>query len=433
MANHLIIPKNKSVKGLFIYCNYCKSILHNRCKKTNGSIQFCPHPDSHVFKAVFYIPGTKKTKTRVLETGNLNEAIIQTIEFEKYLKENNYELQYAGDKVRKPQLLVDCMASYFDYMNNENIPAHRHKVRSKGHISEIERYFRYFIDCLKKNQIEYKSLFVYEIDDRILGIFHNYLLEDKNYSNVSYNKVITILRSFYYYLIEEGYYVHRNPFNRMKRRPVRPTVETITEKEYNELVRIIDRDRAVQVLSTGEKKYHYYPWLKYAIQLGLLTGRRRDEIINIKYSDIKSDYSGNMVLIETEDYKVNRANSNLSETSKKMIYIPVTRALKKVIYENGYSKYKDTDTHLLAPDKKTNRETLKNQMSKGFSHYYNQLGAGRKLTFKCLRKTYITRLALSLGLNARVITRHSGEDVIIKHYLDQKVISKVAEDFKVFQ
>ncbi len=76
---------------------------------------------------------------------------------------------------------------------------------------------------------------------------------------------------------------------------------------------------------------------------------------------------------------------------------------------------------------------LKNKMSKGFSQHYKQLGAGWKLTFKCLRETYITRLALSLGLNARVITRHSGEDVIIKHYLDQKVISKVAEDFKVFQ
>ncbi len=97
------------------------------------------------------------------------------------------------------------------------------------------------------------------------------------------------------------------------------------------------------------------------------------------------------------------------------------------------NKYKGTETYLLAPEKVTNRETLKNQMSKGFSHYYNQLGTGRKLTFKCLRKTYITQLALSLGLNARVITRHSGEDVIIKHYLDQKVISKVAKDFEVFQ
>ena len=100
--------------------------------------------------------------------------------------------------------------------------------------------------------------------------------------------------------------------------------------------------------------------------------------------------------------------------------------------ENGYNEYKETDKYLLAPEKIKHRETLKNQMSKGFSHFYKQLNNGRKLTFKCLRKTYITHLALSLGLNARVITRHSGDAVIIKHYLDEKVISKVAEDFEVF-
>ena len=71
-------------------------------------------------------------------------------------------------------------------------------------------------------------------------------------------------------------------------------------------------------------------------------------------------------------------------------------------------------------------------MSKGFSHFYNQLETDRHLTFKCLRKTYITRLALSLGLNARVVTRHSGDDVLNKHYLDEKVLSKVARDFEVF-
>ena len=172
--------------------------------------------------------------------------------------------------------------------------------------------------------------------------------------------------------------------------------------------------------------------MKFAIQLGLLTGRRRDEIINIKFSDIKADAEGNLLYIESEDYKVNRAKGNISETSKKLIYIPITGSLKKLILESGYNKYKDTNTDLLASKKNHNRETLKNQMNKGFSHYYDQLNTGRKLTFKCLRKTYITRLALSLGLNARVITRHSGEDVIIKHYLDERVIAKVAEGFEVF-
>jgi len=134
-------------------------------------------------------------------------------------------------------------------------------------------------------------------------------------------------------------------------RPVRPVVETITRDEYEALLKAIDKDSPVQLLSTGEKKYHHYPWLKFAIQLGLLTGRRRDEIINIKFSDIKTDAKGNLIYIESEDYKVNRIKVNQSESSKKLIYIPITRSLKKLIIENGYKKYKDTDTYLLAPEK----------------------------------------------------------------------------------
>jgi len=51
--------------------------------------------------------------------------------------------------------------------------------------------------------------------------------------------------------------------------------------------------------------------------------------------------------------------------------------MKKLIIEYGSKKYKNTDTYLLAPEKTEYRETLKNQMSKGFSHYYNKLNTGR--------------------------------------------------------
>jgi integrase len=319
-----------------------------------------------------------------------------------------------------------------DFLNNISIPAHRQKIRSSGHINEVERYFRYFIECLKQNEIDFNTIMVNEVDDNILGMFHTYLLEFKSYGNVSYNKVLTIMKGFYIFLNDEADYSIKNPFYRMKRRPVRPNIETISKEEYEALLKIITKKNAKQVLSTGEKKYHYYNWLKFAIQLGLLTGRRRDEIIHIKFSDIKTDDTGELRYIESEDYKVNRAKGNLSESSKKLIYIPITRTLKDLILENSYEEYKGTDTYLLAPEKTLHRETLKNQMSKGFAHYYNLLGTERKLTFKCLRKTYITHLALSLGLNARAITRHSGDDVLIRHYLDERLILKMAEHFEVF-
>jgi integrase len=406
--------------------------VQKKCMKTQGSIDFCPNGDKHVFKVVVYIPGTKRTRTRILETKNVDEAIVEAIEFEKYLKENNYEIESHKERILKPHLLIDCMSLYIDYLNNIDIPAYRQKVRSTGHINEVERYFRYFIECLKQQKIDYSSIRIQEINDKILGLFYTYIIKEKNYNNVSYNKVITIMKGFFNFLIEGSGYDIRNPFKQMKRLSVRPIVETITEEEYSELLSKIDSGSSMQILSTGEKKYHYYSWLKFGIQLGLMTGRRRDEIINLKYCDIKYDKGGNLLYIESEDYKVNRARTNISESSKKLIYIPITRKLKELLVENGLKQNKENDTFLLAPEKTENRETLKNQMSKGFSHYYNQLKTGRNLTFKCLRKTYITHLALSLGLNARVITRHSGDDVLIKHYLDRKLLLKMAENFDVF-
>ena len=432
MNNRLKIPKNKSIKGLFVYCNHCNSIVSAKCLKSNGNIDFCPYSDKHVYKVVIYIPGTKKTRTRILETKDVDQAIIETLEFEKYLRENNYEVEAPTERNSNPELLIECMSMYLDYLNNINIPAYRQKVRSKGHINEVERYLRYFTECLQQHKIDYKTISIHQISDKHMGFFHTYILTDKGYNHVSFNKVLTIMKGFYNFLIDLSGYNIKNPFKLMRRLPVRPSIETITEEEYTELLKSIDVKNAKQVLKTGENKYHYYPWLKFAIQLGLLTGRRRDEIINLRYSDIKYDKEGNPIYIESEDHKVNLAKGNMYESSRKLVYIPITKKLKEILIENGLHEFTGTDNYLLAPDKIENRETLKIQMSKGFSHYYGKLETGRNVTFKCLRKTYITHLALSLGLNARVITTHSGDDVLIKHYLDRKLLLKVTENFDVF-
>ena len=72
-------------------------------------------------------------------------------------------------------------------------------------------------------------------------------------------------------------------------------------------------------------------------------------------------------------------------------------------------------------------------LSRGFSHYYNQLKTGRKLTFKCLRKTYITNLEIYMGNgNTKSITGHSDNQVIERNYIDKKEIAKSAMNFEVF-
>lgn len=71
-------------------------------------------------------------------------------------------------------------------------------------------------------------------------------------------------------------------------------------------------------------------------------------------------------------------------------------------------------------------------LSRGFSHYYRQLETGRSLKFGCLRKTYISNLKLLLGDNTKIITQHSDNAVIEKHYTDKKVIAFAARNFEVF-
>lgn len=432
MNKGLKIPENKSVKGLFVYCNYCKSIVTTKCKKTHGSISFCPHADRHTYKAVFYIPGTKRTRTRIISTRDINEAIIETLEFEKHLKASNYENVKDNISKTKLVLLIDYMNFYLDYLNNINVPEHKWKSRSVGHIMDVERTFRYFITSLKNQSYSIQDLKVFEVGDIHVGLFHSYLINEKGYANVSYNKAISIMKSFFSFLSNNSEYLFKNPFNGISRRPEIRTIKTITQREFESLLAIIDKKRSLQILSTGEKKYHYYEWLKFGIQLGLYTGRRRDELIALKYSDIKTNEVGELLYIESEDFKVTRSKFSNPVKGLKKIYIPITRKLKAVIVENGYWDFRESDNYLLAPGKINNRETLMNQLSKGFSHYYKQLNTGRNLTFKSLRKTYISHLTASFGYNVKAITGHSGEDVIYKHYLDRTLMMKAVSEFDVF-
>ena len=62
-------------------------------------------------------------------------------------------------------------------------------------------------------------------------------------------------------------------------------------------------------------------------------------------------------------------------------------------------------------------------MSKAFTHYYAQLNTGKKLTFYDLRKTYISHLYASHGKDARIITGHSGDEVMLNHYIDGRVVA----------
>jgi hypothetical protein len=77
---------------------------------------------------------------------------------------------------------------------------------------------------------------------------------------------------------------------------------------------------------------------------------------------------------------------------------------------------------------------MSDTLTRGFSHYYDQLNTGRNLTFKCLRKTYITNLQIFFSGNGdtKAVTGHSDNQVIEENYIDKKEIAKASKNFSVF-
>ena len=70
-------------------------------------------------------------------------------------------------------------------------------------------------------------------------------------------------------------------------------------------------------------------------------------------------------------------------------------------------------------------------MSKAFTHYYRQLGIGDNLSFKHLRETYITNINNYTNGRAEAVTGHSSQQIIRKHYYDNKSMYENLRDFRL--
>jgi len=433
----LLIPESKKWKGLVVYCNKCKTNVSEICKVSGKPLKQCPNGDKHVFKVYIHVPGTNnQRRTKKLETRDINEAIIQAIEFEKEVKENNYQrnIKERAIEQKMPLNILNAMARYVGYLHNDSeiVPEFKKKNRSKKYIEDIEHNFKNFILCLKKNGYNTNELSLDEINDQIISKFHDYILKELKLSNSSYNRAITELTSLYNYHISEGYQ-NINPFKSIPRKQVNMNNETITEEEYKALLEIIQKpELGKSKLSNGIMKNMYKPWMKDAVEMGLLTGRRNEEIVQMKWNNIYEDEKGNLLYIRVIDYKVSRQKGQEMDNPK-YIYVPVTDELKDLLFRTEYEKYKGTDKFILAPEETMKRDTINKFMTHSFPHYYKQLGTGRNLSFKNLRKTYISRLSGFMGIdNARLITKHSGTQVMEEHYIDKKVIVHTARNFKMF-
>jgi integrase len=440
----LYIPSAKKWKGLKVFCYKCKTNVYELCKETGKPLNRCPFGDKHAFKVYISVPNTEnERKTKTLETRDINQAILEAIAFEKEVKEGRYigrkkVEKEVSEEQNKPLLLVNALARYVGFLNNENVPEHRQKQRTEAHIKAFERSAKNLIQCWTNKGHDIKELTVEMINDKMVGEVFRYL-EDKNMANRSFNKCLSHYASFLKWYSEEYEIPVKNWFNQknINRKPMRSNPQSISFEEFEAVLNLIRFDNgSKEVGQTARQKLNMYrPWLADGFRLALETGRRREEVATLKYNEIATDKDGTPLYIKIENYKVNRIQKHTNEESKSYIYIPVTDALFTLLKKFGYEENKNTDKYILAPDIIKNREKrIAIALSSGFTHYYKQTHGEKDLTFKCLRKTYITSLDIYMrqGINIREVTGHAGNAVIDKHYLDPKVLAKSLKGFKVF-
>jgi hypothetical protein len=226
------------------------------------------------------------------------------------------------------------------------------------------------------------------------------------------------------------------------RNPVgRAINKSLTFKEFDEIIKSIKVENGRY--KKGAKKWdkngtketqnqsnHYRDWLINAYHLSLYTGRRREEILSIKWSDISKHKD--RYFMSNENLKVSRAKKSRFDSTQ-MYLIPVFEQFMDFLVSIGFNEKQGKDEYIL---KIENREFVKIQtmcdnLSKPFTHYSKLLGYD--YTWYDLKNTYVSNLVLIAGDEANLITNTASMNTLKTHYLDNRVLyDRVMDKMKIY-
>ena len=418
MKDKLKLPKNPHT-GLKIYCH--------KCKRDNPK---CDHYDIHRYKVRIHVPGTMNKKfTKVIDVTNYNDAVLEAIVFEKELKANNYQKVIVSE-IGNDYSIVDAVVRYNQYLSGNYEYSQFVKNVSEDHRKECIRFCRYFCNTFKglKDISVTRIVEVTRVD-----VARFYTWANAHYgSEKSFNKCLGALKAFFKFLIEIEEVQMKNPFAVYETKKSRKkNIETLTKEEFKRIIEVVGvANPIVKLGGKGERKNMYKPYLVEGFKLFLLTGGRREEVVDLKWSDILITIEG-VKFFRIANRKVNRSK----QTEDFFKFIPINDDLFDLLNEMGYQEKKNTKDYILFPQRNVLTKTIMNDLSKAFTHYKKTVGISKNVSLKNLRKTYITWLRLAMGKDTGLLTSHGGEQVLLDHYIDSTILSaveKAALNFRVY-
>lgn len=408
--NKLKLPKNPHT-GLKIYCH--------RCKRDNPT---CNHYDIFKYKVRIHVPGTQNKKvTKVLDAVNYNDAVVEAIALEKELKSNNYQ-KIIMSEIGNDYSILDAVIRYNQYLSGNYEYSQFVKNVSEGHRKECIRFCKYFCNTFKglKN---IETTRIVEVNKSDVARFYTWA--SIHYaSEKSFNKCMGALKSFFKFLIDIEEIKMKNPFEAYEtKKGTKKNIETLTKEEFLKIIDVIGvADPIVKLGGKGERKNMFRPYLAEGFKLFLLTGGRREEVVDLLWSDMLITVEGTK-FFRIANKKVNRTK----QTEDYFKYMPINEDLFALLNELGYQEKKNSNDYILFPERTVKTQTIMNDLSKAFTHYTKEALINKRISLKNLRKTYITWVNRSMGKSTGLLTSHSGEQVLKDHYIDGTILSTIEE------
>ena len=458
------INKKQKLSGLYLRCN--------SCGKENSTILPCNHNNT-VFKLVKRIKGVNDGKLckKVLKATNYEEAVVEYYLTIKEFKEQPTKLkeialpqlkehtETLGYKIKQAVTLNDCVWLYLNYLQDDFITGEFEvNNNSKNHIEYVKKQFVLFEDFLTSRNYHYLNIKFIDLN-RLdhTALFYSYLKSEKvvqkgkrkgqlGLDPLTYKKTFNVLSSFYIWVAKQKEINKVNPFifktnegSGKRKNPI------LSPDEFFKLIAQVTpqngmcpytykrkNKKGVEVIRQGKLNL-YRDWLQDALMLYLFTGRRREEVLKLRWNMINYDDKGNMFYISIENYKVNRLKNITFDRDKQRVEIPIHEKLEQLLYKMGYNEYKDTDNYIIAPGENLNRGiTGQNFMTKAFTHFYSYVNRNIEKKLGCLRKTNFSYLVKIYGLEKAVrFTDHSSVGILLKWYTNHTALLDARNEIKI--
>jgi hypothetical protein len=296
----LKLPKKDRPKGLFLFCNACKRYYSSdkevKCK--------C---NKLVYRARIHVEGTKHGMiTTAINASDYNNACKEFFTTREQIIQNAFQKVPIRKTENTPILLIECFAFYMGYLNNVGVPKHKQKIRDVDHIRKVDLSFQLYLTALQSNGISTNYLKFTDVTDEMIGFIHEHFLTALGYANKTYNNRMALLRTFTSHIINEFKLDYKNPFLGVPDLIVTPKVNAVRENEFQNLLAILTPENGIEKrVQKGRVNLRtttwYKPWLKHAFQLGLYTGGRSEDIVELKWSDIILGEDGKFDTLKTID------------------------------------------------------------------------------------------------------------------------------------